>query len=685
MKKPAEPIIRSLLLLGLALGAGSLLFTQAQIRYDDIQADQLFRQGVARFHDGYHNEAVTLFQRSLAARPADMLTRTWLGRAMFHAGFESAAIQEWDTVSRAGAGSPALTAFLETLQARRGLSQDVREDFNFFPVNDLTSAQSKPNQFRRPAAVLPMSDGSCYLASFGTNSIIQIDATGHTMRSLRGGFTHFSGPYDLLRVGKRYYSSQMLSDQVMEFNLDGQVLKAFGGHGAGPGQLIGPQFLASDGGYLFVSDFGNRRIVKYDLDGNYIMDFGAHSLDFPGLERPTGLYWQDGTLYVGDASRKNPGLFFFDANGNLQGSLPDPRLAEIEDIAPFQGGKLLITTRLCIYEYDPASQRLDPLYTVDKDPTARYAAAVLDANGNLVASDFDSEKLTWLARLAGVYAGLHVQVNRVVADKFPEVYVDVSVLDNLGKPVVGLAQANFTLTEGRKAIGDWKLISAGFRETTFAGAIITQADQSMANDYAREALTNAVGGIVDSLGASSSLALVSVGRQATVEAPLGSNRQLLQASIQNQPQDPFWYLDLGIRMAVPLLLKSQNLREVFFVGPGILPEDAFARYGLEENLNYLRNNRCRFTVIQTVDQPLDPALEYLVAQTGGVVFKLYNPKGLLDLGASLVDKKDGSYIFRFRSLFDTDFGRKYLPVEVEARLFQKSGRDEAGYFAPLRL
>jgi hypothetical protein len=134
-----------------------------------------------------------------------------------------------------------------------------------------------------------------------------------------------------------------------------------------------------------------------------------------------------------------------------------------------------------------------------------------------------------------------------------------------------------------------------------------------------------------------------------------------------------------------LLLKSQNLREVFFVGPGILPEDAFARYGLEENLNYLRNNRCRFTVIQTVDQPLDPALEYLVAQTGGVVFKLYNPKGLLDLGASLVDKKDGSYIFRFRSLFDTDFGRKYLPVEVEARLFQKSGRDEAGYFAPLRL
>ena len=207
----------------------------------------------------------------------------------------------------------------------------------------------------------------------------------------------------------------------------------------------------------------------------------------------------------------------------------------------------------------------------------------------------------------------------------------------------------------------------------------------MQTDFNREALVNAVGGLVDSLGSTSSLALVSAGRQATVESPMGANKAALQASLQNLPKDQYWYLDLGLRTAVPQVLKSQNLRQVFFVGQGNLPEDAFARYGLEENLNYLRNNRVRFSVIQTEEMPLDPALEYLVKQTGGVVYQLYNPQGLQNIGADLIGRKDGSYLLRYRSLFDSDFGRKYLPVELGARLFQKSGRDEAGYFAPLKL
>jgi len=187
------------------------------------------------------------------------------------------------------------------------------------------------------------------------------------------------------------------------------------------------------------------------------------------------------------------------------------------------------------------------------------------------------------------------------------------------------------------------------------------------------------------LGASSKFCLVSSAQTATVEAATGASRQLLQASIQNIPHTAFWYLDLGIRTAVPQLMKNSGLRELIFVGQGNLPEDAFARYGLEENINYLRNNRVKFSVVQVADQALDPALARLVTQTGGSIRLLYNPKGLADLGGELLLRKDGSYQFRFNSLFDSDFGRKYLPVEIEARLFQKSGRDESGYFAPLRL
>lgn len=677
---------RVLALLVLTVGSLAMAAAQANINFNDVQADQLFRQGVARFNDGYHAEATVLFQKALGLQPGNYLARVWLGRAYYYAGSESAAIQEWKNVQANGKGSPVLTAFLESLQARRGLSRDVREDFDFFPVKELDRKGAKPNEFRRPAAVLTLSDGTSYVASFGNNAIVRLDANGRTRDSLRGGFTHFAGPFDMALVqGKRLFVTQMLGDQVYEITLDGQVVKTFGGSGSGNGQFKGPQYLAWDGANaLFVSDFGNRRINKFDLDGNYVMSFGGHAADFAGLERPTGLLFADGVLYVGDASRKNPCIYRFDVDGNALGSINDDRLADIESIKPYENGHMLVTTRTAVYGLDPADQVLTPLFSDDKNPHARYTSSTMDANGNIVASDFDGERMAWLSRIAGIYSGLHVEISRVVAERFPEVWVECQVLDNLGNPVVGLDLGNFTVTEGRKSLRDVKLVASGFRQQSFSTVLLVQADQAMASDYNREAATNAVGAVVDSLGGGSTYSLLSCGRQSTVEAPPGSGKQVLQAAVQNVPRDDFWYLDLGLRNAVPQLVKSPGLREVVFVGQGGLPEDAFARYGLDENVNFLRNNRVRFSVVQVEDRPLDPGLAQLVAQTGGSVYYLYNPKGLAGLGPELLRQKDGSYAFRFNSLFDSDFGRKYLPVEIEARLFQKSGRDESGYFAPLQ-
>jgi len=415
------------------------------------------------------------------------------------------------------------------------------------------------------------------------------------------------------------------------------------------------------------------------------MSFGGHDDQFAGLDRPTGLIFHNDVLYVGDSSRKHPAIYKFDRDGNVLGSISDDRLADIESISPFEDGSFLVTTRSLILSLEPQNQVFNLVYTETEKTQTRFTAAGVDPNGNIIASDFDSERLAWFSRIAGIYSGLHVEISRVVPDRFPEVWVECQVLDNLGNPVVGLDQSNFTVTEGRKALPDAKLQAMGYRETNFSSAILVQSDETMASDYNREAVVNAVGGIYDSLGGASKFCLVSSGQTAAVEAASGSSRQLLQASVQNIPHPPFWYLDLGIRTAVPQLMKNAGLRELIFVGQGNLPEDAFARYGLEENLNYLRNNRVKFSVIQVADLALDPALARLVSETGGSIRLLYNPKGLADLGGELITRKDGSYLFRFNSLFDSDFGRKYLPVEIEARLFQKSGRDESGYFAPLRL
>jgi hypothetical protein len=56
----------------------------------------------------------------------------------------------------------------------------------------------------------------------------------------------------------------------------------------------------------------------------------------------------------------------------------------------------------------------------------------------------------------------------------------------------------------------------------------------------------------------------------------------------------------------------------------------------------------------------------------------------LSLWEDLSRQKEGLYVLKYTSGEDTDFGRRYIPVEVEARLIQRSGKDEMGYFGPLK-
>ena len=49
----------------------------------------------------------------------------------------------------------------------------------------------------------------------------------------------------------------------------------------------------------------------------------------------------------------------------------------------------------------------------------------------------------------------------------------------------------------------------------------------------------------------------------------------------------------------------------------------------------------------------------------------------------LVELPSSLYTISYKSALPTNFGKDYLPVEVEAYLLNRSGRAESGYFAPL--
>ena len=63
---------------------------------------------------------------------------------------------------------------------------------------------------------------------------------------------------------------------------------------------------------------------------------------------------------------------------------------------------------------------------------------------------------------------------------------------------------------------------------------------------------------------------------------------------------------------------------------------------------------------------------------------MFRPEGLGSVIEDIIDIPNSLYTFRYVSALTTNFGEKYLPVEVEVRLLNRSGRDETGYFAPLQ-
>jgi hypothetical protein len=140
--------------------------------------------------------------------------------------------------------------------------------------------------------------------------------------------------------------------------------------------------------------------------------------------------------------------------------------------------------------------------------------------------------------------------------------------------------------------------------------------------------------------------------------------------------------DLALRLAATSLLPSGNRDAIVYLGTGAVDESSFAGTTLAELAALMRNNGQRFFAI-VLGEP-DASLRYLAERTGGGIFYASRPRGLGDLAQEISRAATGRYRFSFTSKAETSFGQGYLALGVEAYLYKKSGKDELGYYAPLK-
>jgi len=640
-----------------------------------------FRRGVQAYYRGTFNEAILLFEKALTHIPGNSLILDWLGHAYYRSGIEGAALEQWEAAAASGYGGQLLKNKIEVVKERRSSQPDFSESVRYVETAVFESKHNSEVFFKQPISVASMKDGSFWVVSYGSNELVHFDINGIVLDRTSGPLQGFDRPFDILPLKNgNLLISEFAADRLSLLTKDGTFIKSFGSRGRGEGQCVGPQFLAQDSyGNIFVSDFGNARISVFSPDGEGLFSFGQRSGIFPGFTAPAGIAILQDLVYVADSVKGC--IYVFDTAGNyIRTLLPDGSVVQAESMRIWKNN-LLVSCANKVYLVDIG---LASLYTVASlgNAPARVTAAIPDANGSLLLADYKNGNIQVFSHINELAGGLFVRFDRVYSDKFPTVTVDVRVENRMGQPLVGLTEKNFFITESNRPVNDLTLRGSAYLNTGCEIAVVIERSPQSEKEF--ELVKTVVKELAEAMQGKGMISIISASQIPVLEGKYTPETLISQLPKFKASWSPVWNCDLAVRLAGGELINAAQKRAIVFLSFDNIDSESFKQYSLNDLAAYLSTNGIRFYAVNLRKRTLPAELEFLCVKTGGMSTYIYAEKGLAPVIEDLIDKPIGSYQLSYTSALPTDFGRAYLPVEIEVRLLTRSGRDETGYFAPLQ-
>ena len=652
------------------------------------KAAEEFRRGVQAWHRGAFNDSLVQFEKALSYLPSENLILDWLGKAYYRSGIEGAALQQWQQAYDNGYGGLLLQNKIETVQSRRTASANTRTLVNENTENVFASAALRFTEagsfngkkddelrFSRPVSLLPLEDGSLWVIAYGTNELLHFDVNGLIINRTRGSLTGFDRPMDILRQSSgNLLVCEYAGDRISQLDASGRFIKYIGSKGRGTGQFVGPQFLAQDSsGNIYVTDYGNGRVSVFNADGEALFAFGKFA-------SPAGIAVADDLVYVADAVEG--AVSVYDTSGNFLNTLTERKTLKKPEALRVSQNYLIVADTNKVLAIDRSSGAITELARTGNAPV-RLTCADTDLNGNIIASDFKNNEIVVLSRIADLAGGFFVQVDRIRSDDFPRITLDVRVQSRSGQPIVGLKDVNFLITEEKRPAAEQKLIGESNANTVCDISLII--DRSYDSARQTQNIDTAVREIAAAMNDKGTLRIIGAGQVPLTEYS-GSPGAMKKFSAKNlkTPASAVCAVDLAVRLAANDLINAEPKRAIVYVSAGGTKVKAFGKYGLTDLTAYLNNNGISFLTVALDRQSLAPELNYLVEQTGGKQYYVFRPEGIAPLVKDVLAFPCALYRFSYISSLPTDFGRAFLPVEVEAYMLNRSGRDESGYFAPLQ-
>lgn len=653
---------------------------------EEVLAKNEFRRAVISYYRRHYNEAVLQLEKALSYTPSDYRVLKWLGKAYYHAGMEGAALDKWEIALEAGKGSLLLENQIEAVRERRLNPMKFRASERLSEMGTFHGFWEGEKVFSGPMSVLPNGDGSFWLLAYNSNEMIKMTVNGTIIHRVTGGLSGFDRPVDLIRLSNgNILVSESAGDCLTLMSESGKFISHIGKKGRGTGELLGPTYLAEDktSGNIFVSDYGNKRITVFDKDGKGIFSFGNRvaSDELSSLEGPTGLSILNGRLYVADDVLG--GVYEFDLSGNfLRAVTKAGTFKKIESLkASPEEGVLLATDKNVIYTLDAASGACYEIARLGNAPV-RAVCAAFDANSNLLISDIKNHEVIVMSRTGDLIGGLFVDIEMVNAKSFPYVKIAVNVENRSHRPIVGLRAENFLITERKKAVRSLKYL--GCVNSSPLAKVVFLLDRNTNMREAAQKVQNAVREMATSFPEGIEASIICAGKnpERVYSGSLRELKDFNEAAIKSEYVDNVTF-DLALRLSANELLASSGKTALILITDGSVSQSSFGKYTLSESTAFLNNNGIPCLSVVVNDSSLSEDLAYIVENTGGSSYYIYRNEGLSSLYDDISRIPRGVYMFEYLSSEKSGFGEKFLPVEVETYLLNRSGRDESGYFAPL--
>lgn len=645
-------------------------------------ASEEFRRGVQAYYRGAFNEAIVQFEKALSFMPDDSLILDWLGKSYYKSGLEGSALSYWQAARDNGYGGILLENKIEVVRERRvtGDSSDK--------LMKLSEAGSYPGFFNGnmiysgPVSVLPNNDGTFWFVCYNSNNLLMMNQNGFVVERITGPLNGFDRPTDIIRMKDgRLLVCESAGNRISVLNEKGRFIKYIGQKGRDNGGIIGPQYLATDSlERIFVTDFGNRRVCVFDSDGNPLFYFGGKTSYFDGLKGPTGIYILDESVFVADSIAGC--IYEFDRAGNYIRELVEKKTFKKPEAIKFWNGSLVLCDQNKIYAVDPQTGALFEYVHTGNAPS-RVTTAAPDINENLIVTDFTANEVYVMSKLSELVGGLFVQIEQIDSSKFPEITLEVKVENRHRQPVVGLMEQNFLITENKQPVQNLKFIGSASNNTQADITIVI--DRSKGSILHKTEIETAVKEVAANMNNQGVLRIVSASKIPVTEY-VGSPSLVRNFSLDalKNPLSDTVCVDLALRLASNDLINADKKRAIIFISAGSSDAISFENYNLSELTAYMCNNSIQFCDIQTSRDAVSSQIDYICRNTNGRSYYVYRDQGLSEVVSNIIQTPQGVYQLKFVSSMMTNLGDKYLPVETEVYLLNRSGRDETGYFAPLQ-